>query len=199
MIISYSTIVIIAAILGLSATLTFLFKKHIPVLANWRILLFGTILTGLIFGLLLNLPLTEIYLLEDEDSDSYQRTVIYSYGSPVITLSDGEEIDTKELELRIGKKYGFNASSSGMLFYSVVYTPTEGIKLFGQNKEFDNPDPIYIESGCYEEVEERPDYWFMEAPARIETESHWIISLFESMFNIGKIKWSVIPYTLEEE
>ena len=81
----------------------------------------------------------------------------------------------------------------------VVYTPTEGIKLFGQNKEFDNPDPIYIESGCYEEVEERPDYWFMEAPARIETESHWIISLFESMFNIGTTKWSVIPYTLEND
>lgn len=199
MIISITTIIIIAAILGISATLTFMIKRQMPVLPNWRTLLSGTVLVGFLSGFLLFLPTTEIYLLEDKGSNGYQHTIIHSYGSPIVTLSDGDEIDTKDLGLKIGKKYGFNASSSDMLFYSVVYTPASGIKLFGKDKEFEQPDPIFIQSECYAELEECPDYWFKDAPATIETESHWLISLFESMFNIGEIKWSVIPYTLEEE
>lgn len=199
MIINTNILFVIAALIGGAAAFVYIKKRGLSINELWRSSLAILIAAGSLFYWAIDSLGTEVVVLEGETELNYMHKTVLMYGAGDIELKNGEIIETKGLGLKLGKTYCFNCTNSGMLFYATLYTPGEGIFIFDTSKNIKIPESYYIDSGCYDEVIEMPEFWFRKAPKTVETSQHFFVQLWNSIFNIGDIRWSVIPYTVNEQ
>ena len=199
MIINPNVILAIAAVAGCAAAYAFIKKTGTTIKEAWRISLVILFAVGALFYWGIESLATEVVILEGETEWNYTHESVLMYGSAELELSNGEVIDTKGLGLKLSKTYCFNCTNSGMLFYATVYTPSEGVFYFNSSKNIEVPESHYIDNGCYDEITAEPEFWFREAPQSVEVSEGFIEQLWNSIFNIGDIRWTVIPYVIEEE
>lgn len=199
MIINPNILLAIATLFGIAIAYLFIRKTGTTIRDSWRIAVGIIFAAGALFYWGLDSLSTKVVILEGETEWNYSHNNVQMYGSADLELSNGEVISTKDLGLKLGKTYCFNCTNSGMLFYATVYTPGEGIFIFDTSKNMEIPESYYIDCGCYDELAEMPDFWFRKAPQTVETSEHFFVQLWNSIFNIGDIRWAMIPYTIEAE
>ena len=199
MIINPNVILAIAAVAGCAAAYAFIKKTGTTIKEAWRISLVILFAVGALFYWGIESLATEVVILEGETEWNYTHESVLMYGSAELELSNGEVIDTKGLGLKLCKTYCFNCTNSGMLFYPTVYTPGEGIFIFDTSKNMEVPESYYIDCGCYDEMIAMPEFWFRKAPKTVEVSQGFLEQLWNSIFNIGDIRWTVIPYVIEVE
>ena len=129
-------------------------------------------------------------ILIEASEESYSHRKLYLYNSPTIKLANGEEIETKQLELQHGKLYAFNLTDVSMIFYPVIYTDVVTDRV----KKFKKPDPVYINSYCFDEINKVPDFWFCDPPQQIEQSNNIIDYIMKDILGYIDVKWCVIPY-----
>ena len=200
MIISY-LVFIIAFILAFGLALLFLHRNKKK--SNERLTRFDYcvgLFVGILVVFLIRLPLKEIVIIEDYDSGynnpNYQlrHSEITALGNPDIKLSNGKVFNISDLQLKAGKKYLFNLSKRGMLLYPVVYGNSKGLpSSFKKAENYKAPEPIYTQSGFYNEIPNIPDYWFHEPPTSISTSGSFLDGIFGSV----DVRWCLLPYDIE--
>jgi hypothetical protein len=157
--------------------------------------LIAGLLVGALADYLILLP-ARCYIIVEEKEDApgtYTHKTINAYGRPELPLSDGSTIPTDSLDLPKGRKPNlFNCTGTGMLVYATAYTS-------GKEKDIDLPDPVYVESGCYDQIPNAPHFWFTDAPDTITERENIFKSIANSISGSANIKWTIIPYDLDDE
>ena len=182
-----------AAIL-VAAVVAFLLRRRLGKDDNsLRLSLVAGILAGGAVALLILAPAKLIILVEEKDGapGTYTHKTFNVYGRPELPLSDGSRIPTDSLDLD-GKRHLFNCTDTGMLLYANAYTS-------GKEKDFEMPDPIFVDSGHYDLIPTAPDYWFTDAPDSITERENILETLWNSLFGSVSIKWAILPYDPDEE
>ncbi|MBR5210997.1 MAG: hypothetical protein IKV91_00315 [Bacteroidales bacterium] len=199
MIVSESTLLVVTLVLSLLITIGIgivFVRKHVfdNNKAVWSVCFL--IFFGLFFvsDWVLRLPLKTIEVIESSSDKSYTHETNLIYGNNVVRTRDGQEISIKGLGMRAGKVYAINFSHRDMLFYPTSYSSTEGIFLFNKDKEPQLPEALLLGIDEYIELDEEPDFWFMNAPEEIQIERGFWGQLWDSIFNVNYIRWAVIPY-----
>lgn len=199
MIINTTILLILSIIIGCAAVFLYLKKTGDTLGEVWRVAFLILFAAGAMFYLAIESIATKVVVLEGDSEWNYKHETILMLGSAYLMLSNGEVIDTNGHELKLGKTYCYNFTDTGMLLYPTVYTPTEGIFLFDTPEDQEVPDAFYIDYGCYDEILTIPEFWFRDAPETLEVSEYFLERLWNSIFNISDIRWSVIPYAIEEE
>lgn len=199
MIVNSNILLAVATIIGIVAAFIFIKKMKSTLKDSWRIALGIVFAVAALFYWGIDTLSTKVVILEGDTEWNYSHKTVQMYGSADLELSNGEVISTNGLGLKLGKTYCFNCTNRGMLFYATVYTPGQGIFIFDTSKDMEIPESYYIDSEYYDELSEMPDFWFRKAPQTVETSEHLLVQLWNSVFNIGDIRWAVIPYTVETE
>ena len=159
-----------------------------------RLAIFAGILAGGALAALLTLPATGIILVEEKEGEpgTYTHKVINVYGKPDFQNSRGETIHLNSTDVALGKTYLFNDTESGMLLYATIYAS-------GKEKEYEEPDPIYVYGGSYDQIPNAPEFWFTDAPDTITERQGLLESVWASLFGSSTVKWAIIPYDLDED
>ena len=152
------------------------------------------VLAGFAAAALLTWPATGILLVEEKEGEpgTYTHKVINVYGKPDFQNSRGETIHLNSTDVALGKTYLFNDTESGMLLYATIYAS-------GKEKEYEAPDPIYVDGGSYDQVPNSPEFWFTDAPDSITEREGILESIWASFFGSSTVKWAIIPYDLDED
>jgi hypothetical protein len=194
MILSESFTIIFSLLLGGGIAYLYARKRKYKTSYDW---MFFIILISIGFGACyggISLSSKRLILIEaSEESHSHRK--LYLYNNPTIKLANGEEIATETLGLQYGKLYAFNLTESTLIFFPVIYTDvvTDRVKRFTQ------PNPIYINSYCFDIINKMPDFWFCDPPQQIEQSSNIVDYIMRDILGYIDIKWCVIPYYNGEE
>ena len=159
-----------------------------------RLAVFAGILAGGALAALLTLPATGILLVEEKEGEpgTFTHKVINVYGKPDIQNSRGETIHLKGTDLAAGKTYLFNDTKTGMLLYATIYAS-------GKEKDYEEPDPVYVYGDSYDQIPNAPEFWFTDAPDSITERQGILESIWASFFGSSTVKWAIIPYELDED
>jgi hypothetical protein len=182
-----------AAIL-VAAVVTFLLRKRLGKDDNsLRLALVAGVLAGGAVALLILAPAKLIILVEEKEDapGTYTHKTFNIYGRPNIPTSDGAWIPTDSLDLE-GKRHLFNCTDMGMVIYPSAYTS-------GKEKEFEMPDPIFLNDGEYDRIPTAPSYWFTDAPDSITERENILETIWNSLFGSVTIKWAILPYDPDED
>ena len=152
------------------------------------------VLAGFALAALLTLPATGILLVEEKEGEpgTFTHKVINVYGKPDIQNSRGETIHLKGTDLATGKTYLFNDTKTGMLLYATIYAS-------GKEKDYEEPDPVYVYGDSYDQIPNAPEFWFTDAPDSITERQGILESIWASFFGSSTVKWAIIPYELDED
>ena len=160
---------------------------------RWAVII--GLLIGALADYLVLLPARCYIIVEEKEGTpgTYTHKTINAFGRPELPLSDGSTIPTDSLDLPKGRKpHLFNCTETGMLVYATAYTS-------GKEKDFDLPDPVYVESGCYDQIPNAPDFWFTDAPDTITERENIFKTIANRISGSANIKWTIIPYGLDDE
>ena len=106
-------------------------------------------------------------------------------GSLTVLNPNGQEI--KLDDLKFFTRYIYNGTNSTLVCYNVLYSNKESAgSKFKEEYYLVNPNVVKT-------VDELPDFYF-EEPESIQISEHWLISIFNSMFGSGEVKWVIDEY-----
>lgn len=170
-------------------------KKTKPQNRSIYVLLFWTLFFPSMVTWGCDLMSKTIVVITDSETDNTQHSIYHAYGHPKISLGDGQEVDTKNLEIGIFSKILINASSKNLLLYPVSYRNASLPSAFDKIHNKDMPEIIYIPAACYDKIEKVPDFWFQKPPSAIVENEPFFLEIFK----FDSIKWCIIEYNLELE
>ena len=179
MIVSFSTLLIVAGVIGLLLAIVYKVKaKEFSFGLAFAILFFCFM--GVL--LLLDSLVGRAVIIEREDTSFAHREVLF-FGSPDIELADGTVLDTEQLGFKMGKVYCINGTDTPLLVYPTIYSTSETASV-------EEPDAVLVYEWCYEELEEEPDYYFTTPPQTIQVSQEW----WERFTDKSYVKWTLISY-----
>ena len=179
MIVSFSTLLIVAGVIGLLLALLYKLKAKE---FSFRIA-FVMLVAGFLGSFLLQYSIVGRAVIVEGENSSYTHRNILFYGCPDIELADGTMLDTKQLGFKMGKVYCINGTDTPLLVYPTIYSTSETASV-------EEPDAVLVYEWCYEELEAVPNYYFTTPPSSIEVSQEW----WESFIDKSYVKWTLISY-----